>query len=115
MSIDFACKKFDLEEIVKCSLGLSKSEYRILRFLMSKDSRFMTDELSSELGLDKSTVQRGVKKLHQKGLVARGQINQSRGGYVFNYRIKEKSEIRKIIIDIIDGWSRGVKKEILNW
>ncbi|MBN2890282.1 MAG: MarR family transcriptional regulator, partial [Bacteroidales bacterium] len=113
--IDFACKKFDLEEIVKCSLGLSKSEFRILKFLIANDNRYMTEELSDRLGLDKSTIQRGVKKLHQKGLVVRGQINQSKGGYVFYYRIKEKDQIRHIIIDIVEGWTKGVKREILNW
>ena len=113
--IDFACKKFDIEEVVKCSLGLSKSEFRLLKFLIRNEKQFMTDELSEKLGLDKSTIQRGIKRLHQKGLVKRGQINQSRGGYVFHYIIKDKSKIRDIIINIIEGWSDGVKKEILNW
>lgn len=115
MTIDFACKKFDLEEIVKCSLGLSRSEFRILKFLISNDKRFMTDELSEKLKLDKSTIQRGVKRLHQKGLLVRGQINQTKGGYVFYYRVKEKTQIRNIIIDIVEGWTKGVKKEISNW
>lgn len=113
--IDFACKKFDLKEIVKCSLGLSKSEYNLLEFLLTRNKQYTTEELSSELGLDKSTIQRGIKNLHAKKLVSRGQINRSSGGYVFLYKIKEKNHLRQLITQIIDGWAQGVKKEILNW
>ena len=114
--VNFACKKFDIEEIVKCSFGLSKSEYGILRFLLSNShKRFMTDELAKELSLDKSTIQRSIKRLHEKGLVVRGQENQSRGGYIFFYRIKNKDNIREMIVNVIDGWVEGVKKELVSW
>lgn len=115
MTIDFACKKFDLEEVVKCSLALSKSDFRLLKFLMKNNDSFSTDVLAEKLGIDKSTAQRSVKKLHGKGLVTRGQINQSVGGYMFTYRVKDKSKIRKIILDIVDGWSENVKKRIVGW
>ncbi|NCN86639.1 MarR family transcriptional regulator, partial [archaeon] len=41
--IDFACKKFDIEEVIKCSLALSKSDFRILKFLMQNDDSFSTE------------------------------------------------------------------------
>lgn len=113
--IDFACKKFDIEEVVKCSLGLSKSEFRLLNFLIENDKQFTTDELSKKLNLDKSTIQRSVKKLHQKNLVSRGQINQSIGGYLFLYRIKEKEKIRKIVLDTIEAWVQTFRDKISNW
>ena len=93
--IDFACKKFDLEEVVKCSLGLSKSEFKLLKFLIENDKEFTTEKLSEKLKLDKSTIQRAVKKMHEKGLIRRGQINQSVGGYVFLYRIKIRARSEK--------------------
>jgi len=113
--IDFACKRFDLEEVVKCSLGLSKSEFRLLKFLIENNAQFTTDELSKKLKLDKSTVQRGVKKLHGKDLVVRGQVNQSVGGYIFLYRIKGKDKIRKIISDTVDGWVKVFHEQIGKW
>lgn len=113
--IDFACKKFDLEEVVKCSLGLSKSEFKLLKFLIENDKQFTTEELSKKLNLDKSTIQRGVKKLHGKGLVVRGQINQSIGGYLFLYRIKDKNKIRKIISDTVDSWVKVFHEKISKW
>ena len=113
--IDFACKKLDIEEVVKCSLTLSRSDYNILKFLMRKDSPVSTEKISFELGLDKSTVQRSVKKLREKGLLLRGQINQSIGGYLFTYRVKEKERVRKIILEILEGWVDNVRAEIKNW
>lgn len=113
--IDFACKKLDIEEVVKCSLGLSKSDYKILKYLIKNTSSHSTEELASKIGLDKSTVQRSVKKLREKNLVSRGQINKSVGGYLFTYKIKEKEKIRKMITQIIDGWVNNVHSEIQNW
>ena len=113
--IDFACKKFDLEEVVKCSLGLSKSEFKLLKFLIENNEQFTTEQLSSKLKLDKSTIQRGVKKLHSKNLVVRGQINQSIGGYLFLYRIKDKNKIREIISNTVDSWVDVFHEKISKW
>jgi predicted transcriptional regulator len=113
--IDFACKKFDIEEVVKCSLGLSKSEFRLLKFLMVHETNFTTEELSEKLDLDKSTIQRAVKKMHGKGLLTRGQINQSVGGYVFLYRVKNKPAIRKIVLDTVEGWVQVFRDKISKW
>jgi predicted transcriptional regulator len=114
--LDFACKRLELDQIIKCSFSLSKSEFGILMFLMKNiGHRFMTDELADVLNLDKSTIQRSVKKLHKKGLIVRGQINQSRGGYVYNYKVKDRVEVRKMIVDVIDLWASRVKKEVFKW
>ncbi|MBS3084964.1 MarR family transcriptional regulator [Candidatus Pacearchaeota archaeon] len=113
--IDFACKKFDLDEVIKCILGLSKSEFHLLKFLSENDKKFTTEELSKNLNLDKSTIQRSIKKLHEKNLVSRSQINQSVGGYVFLYRIKEKENIKKIVKETLDKWVETFKNKITNW
>ena len=113
--IDFACKTFDLEEVIKCSLGLSKSEFRLLKFFLERNRRFTTGELSTNLGLDKSTIQRGVKKLHEKNLVTRSQINQSNGGYLFLYMIKDKDKIRKVILDTVNGWVEVFHEKLSKW
>ncbi len=114
--IDFACKSFDIDEVVKCSLSLSKAEFRLLDFFIkNSDKNFSTEELSEKLNLDKSTIQRGVKKLHQKELLFRTQLNQSVGGYLFKYRIKNKDELIKKILGIIDNWNERVKAELKKW
>ncbi len=113
--IDFACKKFDLDEVIKCVLGLSKSEFRLLKFLAGDMQKFTTEELSKKLKLDKSTIQRSIKKLHEKNLVSRSQINQSVGGYIFLYKIKDKDNIRKIVTETLDNWVGTFKKKLSDW
>lgn len=113
--IDFACKKFDLEEVIKCSLALSKSEFRLLSFLIKNDGDFQTETLSRKLGLDKSTIQRSIKKLHVEGLVFRRQKNKTSGGYVFYYSVKDKNEIKKRVKDIIHNWVKVFEDKIEKW
>jgi predicted transcriptional regulator len=115
MGISFACKKFEIEEVVKCSLALSKSDFIILKFLMKLDGDLSTEELSEKLGFEKSTVQRAVKKLHGKGLLFRSQKNQTRGGYLFFYRIKNKIELRKKILKIVGSWYERFETELKKW
>jgi len=114
--MDFACKNVELDEVIKCSLNLSSAEFRLVSFFVKHSERdFSTLELSRKLNLDKSTIQRGVKKLHGKGLLFRSQLNQSVGGYLFKYKIKDKKEIKKKILDILEGWNLKVKHELRVW
>jgi predicted transcriptional regulator len=114
--INFACKELDLNEVIKCSLGLSNAEFRLISFFVKYPEKdFSTEELASRLKLEKSTIQRGVKKLHEKKLLFRIQLNQSVGGYLFRYRIKDKNEIKKNILEILEGWNKKVKDELRTW
>ena len=114
--IDFACKKFDISDIVKCSLSLSKSDFNALKFLLKNNSeKFNTEELSKKLNLDKSTIQRTMKKLHEKNLISRSQVNSDMGGYSYYYKIKNKLEINGIILKILDNWNENVKENIKKW
>ena len=113
--INFACTDFDLDEVIKCVLGLNKSEFRLLRFLAEHEKKFTTEELSNKLNLDKSTIQRSIKTLHEKELVKRSQINRSIGGYVFLYRLGDKENIRKTVRETIDSWAGNFRKKISVW
>jgi predicted transcriptional regulator len=114
--IDFACKKFEISEVIKCSIGLSKAEFRLFDFFIKhSEEDFSTDELSKKLKLDKSTIQRGVKKLHGKNLLFRIQLNQSIGGYLFRYKIKNKLEIKKNVLSVLESWNSRVEQELKKW
>ena len=111
--MDFSCKKFNIDEVIKCSLGLTKSDFKILKFLLKNSSKkFDTSSLSNKFHLDKSTIQRSVKKLYAKKLVLRSQLNQSVGGYIFFYSIKDKSQLKKFVLDIIDHWVKTVEENM---
>src|SRR5512138_2173352 len=103
--IDFACKEFDLDEIIKCSLGITKAEFKLVKKMLSSDKEwFTTQELSKELDLDLSTVQRCVKSLNEKEIIIRRQENLDSGGYLFRYQLKKREELRQRIKDTISRW-----------
>ena len=114
--IDFACKQFSIDEIIKCGLGLSKADFVIMNFLIQHNElNFTTTEVSIKLGLNLTTVQRSVKKLYEREVVVRTQQNLDNGGYVYFYRIKDKSQLRSLIKDIIDGWVVKFHNELKKW
>jgi len=48
--IDFACKKFDLKEVIRCSLNFTKTEFKILEYLMeNSNKKFTTQEISKNI------------------------------------------------------------------
>lgn len=114
--IDFACKRFNLDEIIKCSLELTKGEYNVMgQLVKNPEKEYTTHELSQELGLNLTTIQKAVKKLAEKDIVFRKQHNLDNGGYIFTYRSKSKDLIKKLIKDIICQWAARVEKAIDNW
>jgi predicted transcriptional regulator len=112
--IDFACKRIELEDLIRCSLNLSKSDFKLFNFLLTNDS-FTVKSLSDKLDLDRTTIQKSVKKLLDRGILEQYQENLSPGGYRFIYKIKEKDQIKKKILSIIKNWTENVNKTIENW
>ena len=114
--IDFACKTFMLDEIIKCSFGITKADFKVLDFLVKHDAKwFTTEELSEKLQLNLTTIQRAVKKLFEQEVVKRKQNNLENGGYIYIYQIKEKRLLREKIMDIIEKWKKNVETALTNW
>ncbi|MBN1156963.1 HTH domain-containing protein [Candidatus Woesearchaeota archaeon] len=114
--MDFACKKIEIKQVVKCGFGLSKADFRLMEFMLNNDEKyFTTHELSKKLGLNLSTIQRSVKKLHEKAVIERKQINLAGGGYLFTYKSKDKIEVRKLVISVVRNWTKKVEEEINRW
>jgi predicted transcriptional regulator len=114
--IDFACQQFDLTTIIKCSLNLTKADFKVLVFMTQNHSEWFTsDDLAKKLKLNLSTIQRAVKKLHEKGLADRNQNNLDNGGYIYIYKSKSKDEISAIIMKIVNNWVSTVEQELKRW
>jgi len=113
--IDFACKRFSLDEIIKCSLSLSKADCKIMHSLLKEQDWITTKDLAKKLNLNITTVQRAVKKLHGKNVLTRSQENLKDGGYIFFYKIKNKKELRELIMQLVNDWVNNVEKELNNW
>lgn len=114
--IDFACKRFELDEIIKCGLGLTKSDFKIMMYLLKNNEDMLdSSQIAKRLNLNLSTCQRSLKRLNEKDIIARSQINLSKGGYNYLYRIHDKRFLRKLIMDVINGWTKRVENELKRW
>lgn len=114
--IDFACKRFNIKEIIKCSLGLTKVEYQILEyFIRSPGKEMTTNYIASELDINQTTAQKTVKKLFEQNIIKRTQKNLENGGYVFIYQAYPKPHIHARIKEIIQTWSKNVEEHIDTW
>lgn len=113
--MDFACKKIDIEEVIKCSLGITKSELDIMKIILRQSEELDTQKIAKKTNLDLTTVQKAVKKLHEKGIIIKDQKNLGSGGYVFLYKSNSREKIRSKIKEIVGNWFKEVENEIEKW
>ena len=114
--IDFACKQFKIEEVIKCSLGLTKADLKVMVLLTKNSTKWYTTDLIAEkMELNLSTAQRAVKKLHEKDILKRMQNNLDGGGYVYAYQVKDKDQIITVIMSIVNNWVNKVEAELSKW
>lgn len=111
--LDFACKKIQIEEVIRCGLGITKSDYKMLMLMLRSNTRWFTAiDLSKSMNLDISTIQRSVKRLYEKQAIQRKQKNLDNGGYLFYYKIREKDNLIELINGIVQDWAKRVDKEL---
>ena len=115
MQLDFACKRFDIEEVIRCGLALTKTDYKILKHLVETQEKIDSKEISKKLKVDLSTAQRSLKRLRERDLIIRKQMNLASGGYNLYYTSIPREEIKNILEKTVDNWTKKVKKELHAW
>ena len=114
--VDFTCKKFIFDDILKCSLGLTKKEFIVLKHLIdNSDMELTTLKIKDKLNLNLTTIQKAVKKLSEKKILLKCKKNLDYGGYIYVYEVNYKSQIKIIIKEIIKNWNKKVEEEIDKW
>lgn len=114
--IDFACKQFVIDDIIKCAFGLTRSEFKVFKMLVDNPHEiFVSSVIATSLSLDVSTVQRAMKKLNEQEVIVRSQSNFSKGGYEFSYQLKDHEFIRKKIHNLLKNWLVHVDDALTRW
>jgi predicted transcriptional regulator len=114
--IDFACKEFKVEDVIKCALNLTKADLKVMKYFLNETEQWVdTESLSKALELDISTIQRSVKKLHEKEILQRSQQNLDGGGYVFRYKTHSRAKIKNIIMTVVNSWADRLGQELDKW
>ncbi len=113
--ITFACKTVDIKDVIRCSFNLSKTEYSLLTHFVKVDEKKTVAQLSDELNLERSTVQKAIQKLQDKDLIKRHQINIAGGGYRFIYAVEDKEALRTRLEIIVAQWYKNVQISLKDW
>lgn len=114
-TINFACKMVPIEDIIKCSFALSKTDYLVFKVLMSAKEELNIQKIEKKVGKDRTTIQRSIKNLLAQDLIFRRQINLDTGGFMYYYSIKHKEAIKEKIYENFKNWQKKVLEEVDNW
>ncbi len=115
MNIDFACKRFELSQIIKCVFGMTRMELDIFYFFLQQNEEISAKVIAQKKKLDITTVQKALKKFTDKGLLVRRQINLDKGGFSYVYQLKSRVEIQRIISKTLTNWTKNVMDELQVW
>ncbi len=113
--MEFACKPIKIEEVIRCSLDLRKSEYKLIEFMIKEKQPITIQDISKKLSLDRTTVQKMMKRFFSKELVERYQENLDGGGYIFTYKLRNKELLKQKIKDIVRSWYESVNASVDKW
>ncbi len=110
--VDWRCKKMDSKELIRCTFDLSKTELKIFLYLLKINSSIPSVDIAKEIDLDRTTIQKSLKKLLEKGIVDRRQNNLDNGGYVFLYSVKQKNQLKDQMKEIINEWKDSAQLQL---
>jgi predicted transcriptional regulator len=115
MEIDMTCIDLSVEDLLRCSFGLSEREVAVLLRLLEGGGWLPISRISSLSRRDRSVVQRALASLMAKGIVERDQHNLAGGGYEFLYRARDKPMIKRLIIGKSRAFSAMVRESVEGW
>lgn len=97
--------------IMDCVFGVKAHEtHGYLELLSAPGST--VEELADTIDRDRSTTQRSLATLREKGLVERERRLVDGGGYVYQYTACPLDETKRRMHDEIDEWAAEVHEEI---
>lgn len=93
----------DFEEVMRCVFGIQTHETRTYLELLDRPGSTVA-EVADHLGKDRSSVNRSLTKLLEKGLVRREHRLLETGGYVYQYTAVPLAEIQENMHEALDEW-----------
>jgi predicted transcriptional regulator len=112
--IDFSCRKVSLKDLIQCNFNLNESEYQIFSRIMVSKKGMSVKDLVERVEKDRTTVQKILVKLLNRGLLTKRQINLDRG-FMFVYFSKNKSDMISDIEKNIEIYFKNLKESLDKW
>ena len=105
-------RKFEKpSDFLCCAFGLKDREIDAYFALLAGPLRI--SEMQKRIGGDRTTVQRVLKRLLEKGLAERETQQISRGGYYYVYKAISKEEVRLKVVKQLEIWYTATRRFLL--
>jgi predicted transcriptional regulator len=101
-------KKFTIEDLMRCILGLQEIEIRVY-FDLLENGEGSVLEIAERVNRDRTTVQKALRSLMNCGLVSRKKVTE-KVGYKYIYNAVDLDKVSDIIEELLDDWYQNVKK-----
>ena len=99
------------EELMRCALGIKTTEIRAYCILVNK-SPITIQEATEFMKKSRSTAQRLLQNLVEKGLAIRDEELIGLGGYKFIYKSVPPEMLKASIKDALDRWYKKMIEEL---
>ena len=99
------------QEIIKCALGIKRTEIEAYCILVNKGP-ITIQEATDVLGKSRSTAQRLLQNLVEKGLATREEELIGLGGYKYVYKPIPPERLKETISKNLESWYQKMKKEL---
>lgn len=109
------CIDLSVADLLGCSFGLSKREVAVLLRMLEGGGWMPVWKIAAESRRDRSVVQRALFSLIKRGIVERSQHNRDGGGYEYLYRARDKSALKRAILEKSRLFCRMVAGQVRQW
>lgn len=95
------------ETVMSCVFGIEPHETRTYLVLLERPGSTI-GELEAPLERDRSTINRSLTTLSERGLVRRDRRLLDGGGYVYQYTAVALPEVKRMLHDALEAWTATV-------
>ena len=106
-------KEISPQELIKCALGIKRTEIQAYCILVNHGPISIQDA-ADYMGKSRSTAQRLLQNLVEKGLATREEELIGLGGYKFIYKPISPETLKEIISRNLDEWYKRMQLELEN-
>jgi predicted transcriptional regulator len=99
-------QKVEASDVMHCFLGLRTLEIDVYFSLLKGQAT--VKETSEALGRNRSTIQRAIQNLVQRGFAYRRTRTLRKGGYVYIYEAVSLSTLKDLIKDALDSFYKQI-------
>lgn len=104
-------EKISPQELIKCALGIKRTEIQAYCILVNKGP-ITIQEATKYLGKSRSTAQRQLQNLVEKGLATREEELIGLGGYKYVYKPVPPERLKETISKNLETWYEKMQSEL---